>query len=86
MTKSDLADLADDPVTIEQMQGKKDDIGATLTAETSSKEWEDFNVHKAFNKTLTSAYSYKYEPNEEPQQLEDAEAKAEKERLEAERI
>jgi len=28
---------------------------------TSSKEWEDFNVHTAFNKTLATAFMMKYE-------------------------
>ena len=31
-----------------------------MWAKTSSKAWEDFNVHKAFNKALTAAYAFKY--------------------------
>ena len=61
LTKSDLADNIDDAVTGDEMNDKMNEVGATLTALTSSKEWEDFNVHKAFNKMLASAYTYKYE-------------------------
>jgi hypothetical protein len=43
------------------LESKKDEVGATLSAGTSSKEWEDFNVHKAFNRMLAAAYAYKYE-------------------------
>ena len=32
-----------------------------MWAKTSSKAWEDFNVHKAFNKALTAAYKFKYQ-------------------------
>jgi len=42
------------------MEDKKDAVGAEFTATTSSKEWEDFSVHKAINKTLACAYDYKY--------------------------
>ena len=43
---------------IEDWMKKNNYQGAS---ETSSKEWEDFNVHKAFNKTLTTAYALKYD-------------------------
>lgn len=46
---------------MENLNEKKDIIGANMTAATSSKEWEDFNVHKAFNKMLAAAYTFKYE-------------------------
>ena len=36
-----------------------------MWAKTSSKAWEDFNVHKAFNKALTAAYKYKYMEEDE---------------------
>ena len=39
----------------------KNDYKLQISAATSSKEWENFNVHKAFNRTLTFAYMYKYE-------------------------
>ena len=32
---------------------------------TSSKEWKDFNVHKAFNKVLHLAFIMKYGPEED---------------------
>ena len=61
MTKSDLAEALDDPVTIEDVDEKKEELSLQLSAATSSKEWEDFNVHKAFTRTLTFAYKYKYD-------------------------
>ena len=48
-------------VSFDQVKAAKTDNGFQIAAETSSKVWEDFNVHKAFNKTLTAAYNYKYE-------------------------
>ena len=46
----------------------------TLWAKTSSKEWEDFNVHTAFNKTLAAAYNFKYVvENEDDEEDEDEE-------------
>ena len=36
-----------------------------MYAKTSSKAWEDFNVHKAFNRALTAAYKYKYMGDED---------------------
>lgn len=36
-----------------------------MSAKTSSKVWEDFNVHKAFNRALTAAYQFKYEMDNE---------------------
>ena len=36
-----------------------------MWAKTSSKAWEDFNVHKAFNKALTAAYKFKYQMADE---------------------
>lgn len=48
-------------VTIEQIEEKKNELSLQVFAETSSKAWEDFNVHKAFNKTLTAAFDFKYD-------------------------
>ena len=31
-----------------------------MAAKTSAKKWADFNVHEAFTRTLTYAYSFKY--------------------------
>jgi len=56
--------VLDDPdamVTFDQIEEKKDELALQVCAETSSKAWEDFNVHKAFNKTLTAAFDFKYE-------------------------
>ena len=47
-------------VSFDQVKVMKTDLELQIAAETSSKVWEDFNVHKAFNKTLTAAYNYKY--------------------------
>ena len=43
---------------------------------TSSKAWEDFNVHNAFNKALKTAYMNKYEDDEEDDDWNDDEFKA----------
>ena len=65
LTKSDILEMADEDdensVSMEKITKAKEDSGLTVAAKTSSKEWEDFNVHKAFNKTLTAAYIFKYE-------------------------
>ena len=64
LTKSDLQEVLDDPddmVTIDQVEDKKNELNLQVFAETSSKAWEDFNVHKAFNKTLTAAFDFKYD-------------------------
>ena len=61
LTKSDLADIVDDAVTEDDINEKKTELGLNAAAATSSKEWEDFNVHKAFNKALAAAYAFKYE-------------------------
>ena len=50
LTKSDIDDPA---VTLKDLKGVKDADGSFVgVAKTSSKEWDDFNVHKAFNKAL----------------------------------
>jgi len=62
LTKSDLlAEQIENAVTGDELSEKKNSVGAVFNAETSSKEWEDFNVHKAFNKMLAAAYDFKYE-------------------------
>ena len=61
LTKSDLEDQVEDPVTMDDINEAKNDYKLQISAATSSKEWENFNVHKAFNRTLTFAYMYKYE-------------------------
>ena len=60
LTKQDLIDAVDNAVTMEDIEEAKDAHSLQIMAGTSSKEWEDFNVHKAFTKTLTFAYNFKY--------------------------
>ena len=54
LTKSDLTGMVDenDEVTFEMMKQKSQTGGFQGACQTSSKEWEDFNVHKAFTKAL----------------------------------
>ena len=61
LTKSDMADIVDEDklVTFESLTTKSQTGGFQGACQTSSKEWEDFNVHKAFNKTLITAYKAK---------------------------
>lgn len=61
LTKSDLEDAIDEPVKFEELKEVYEAESYQAAMKTSSKEWEDFNVHKAFNKTLTIAYLNKYE-------------------------
>ena len=61
LTKSDLAVNATDPVTEEELVDYQKEQNYQGASSTSSREWEDFNVHKAFNKTLTTAYALKYD-------------------------
>ena len=60
MTKSDLMDDDDaEAVNMKEMQEEKARLGLMGVKKTSSKEWEDFNVHKAFSFALESAYTAK---------------------------
>ena len=63
LTKSDLLeDLDEDDdnvVTFKSLVKKSKSGGFTGCAKTSSKAWEDFNVHKAFTKVLTAAKKFK---------------------------
>ena len=63
LTKSDLLDTLeeDECVTFENIQTEAKAHGFQGCSKTSSKEWSDFNVHQAFNRTLASAYQFKYE-------------------------
>ena len=63
LTKSDLLDTLDEDecVTFENIQQEARTHGFQGCSKTSSKEWSDFNVHQAFNRTLASAYQFKYE-------------------------
>ena len=53
-------EMIDDGVELSAIKAKSKELNLTMYAKTSSKAWEDFNVHKAFNKALTAAYNYKY--------------------------
>ena len=61
MTKSDLLDEDDteEMVNIKELVEEKARLGLMGVRKTSSKEWEDFNVHKAFSFALESAYTAK---------------------------
>ena len=65
LTKSDLADEIDEPVDLPMVKNKQKEMAFVMSAKTSSKVWEDFNVHKAFNRALTAAYQFKYEMDNE---------------------
>ena len=60
LTKADLLPNLEDGVTLDRIKEKKQELGLQLALSTSSKEWEDFNTHKAFNSTLLAAYKFKY--------------------------
>lgn len=61
LTKSDLKDEVDEPVLISMLRKASKEQSFQGAMSTSSKAWEDFNVHKAFNKALTTAYMLKYD-------------------------
>ena len=63
LTKSDLSEQAEEPVTYEELKAKKTEYGLAGTFKTSSKVWDDFNVHKAFTGALYGAYQFKYKDN-----------------------
>ena len=59
ITKSDLEDYEDadaDLISVKEFNAEKARLGLMGVKKTSSKEWEDFNVHKAFSAALESAY------------------------------
>ena len=60
LTKADFLGMMDDGVDVSMIKAKAKEMNLVMWAKTSSKAWEDFNVHKAFNKALTAAYRYKY--------------------------
>ena len=61
LTKNDLAEFIDDSITREQIIQAKKQHGLQAVAITSSKEWEDNNVHRAFEKLMQTGYTSKYE-------------------------
>ena len=64
-TKSDLADFSDEPITLADLKKKNNQEGFQGFSRTSSKAWEDHNVHKAFTKALATALRLKYDDDDE---------------------
>ena len=48
-------------VTYRKIRETKDKHGMQGCCKTSAKEWEDFNVHKAFVRTICAGYFSKYD-------------------------
>ena len=65
LTKRDLEDYTEDPVKISALRQASKEQGCQGAMSTSSKAWEDFNVHNAFNKALKTAFMNKYEDDDE---------------------
>ena len=67
LTKSDLEDFTDaaNLTTIKNLRDKSKQEGFAGALKTSSKDWEDFNVHKAVSKALITGYRMKYEDDDE---------------------
>ena len=61
LTKSDLQEMCDNAVTYEMIKQAKEEQGLQGHCQTSSKEWNDFNVHKAFVRSICTGYFAKYE-------------------------
>ena len=64
-TKSDLASFSDDPITLSDLKKKNQQEGFQGFSRTSSKAWEDHNVHKAFTKALATALRLKYDDDDD---------------------
>lgn len=63
-TKKDLREAKpDDAVSRAEFIDAKKNHGLHGFHETSAKEWQDFNVHKAFIKAINGAMEYKYGPS-----------------------
>ena len=52
--------MCDNPVTYDMIKSAKDAKGLQASFKTSSKDWSDFNVHKAFVRTICTGYFAKY--------------------------
>ena len=62
LTKKDLIGFFDKPVTLEELKDKQNELGLQgFVAETSSKQCQDLNVHRAFMKVIKIGYHSKYE-------------------------
>ena len=66
-TKKDLRDhlKAGETISSDEMKKAKKENGLIGLHDTTSKEWKDFNVHKAFNKSIKAAINYKYDDDED---------------------
>ena len=64
-TKRDLLEdesiEEEEKVTKEMLKKKQIEHGLVSFNSTSSKEWSDFNVHKAFKSVINAGYLFKYE-------------------------
>ena len=61
ITKKDLRLIRpDETVSTDEFKEVKKRFNLTAMHETSSKDWEDFNVHKAFQKAIKTALDVKY--------------------------
>ena len=59
-TKSDMRADAESPISTQELERAKQDYAFSAFCETSSKEWTDHNVNKAFLKAIQCAYFFKY--------------------------
>ena len=59
--KGDNYDVDERLVTFRKVKEAKDQNGMQGCCKTSSKEWQDFNVHKAFVRTICAGYFSKYD-------------------------
>ena len=58
--KSDIRETEDGCLTKEDLEAQSQEHGFSETLETSSKNWQDQNVKKAFNRAIKLAYYQKY--------------------------
>ena len=59
-TKSDLREASANPITQQDLENKANEQGFQAWCETSSKNWEDYNVNKAFLKAIRTGFLNKY--------------------------
>jgi len=59
-TKSDLRTVTAEPITLQDLKNKSDEMGLQAVVETSSKEWRDHNVNKAFHNAIRLGYYNRY--------------------------
>ena len=59
-TKSDLRSVTASPITLQDLKEKESEMGLQGVVETSSKEWQNHNVNKAFHAAIRLGYYNKY--------------------------